>query len=198
MAKVPSDNVPYPSIFVYVGLLFWQFFLSALGETSSVLITTNQSSPKSTFPPHSAYLIGRHQVCRLYGCLGNTCLNDGLRYGYLPHLKGLLIIFLLLLIIFMASRRRRSFLGGRLMSSISRCPLRPCPFHSNSSFPYSCYLSRQHCVINIPGSCLLIPCDRSHPNSPGGDIGNNCHKLDTAWHIFLNLLYHLDYRNNLF
>ena len=29
LAKIPSDNVPYP-IFVYVGLLFWQFFSIAL------------------------------------------------------------------------------------------------------------------------------------------------------------------------
>jgi lipopolysaccharide transport system permease protein len=29
LAKIPSDNVPYP-IFVYVGLLFWQLFYSAL------------------------------------------------------------------------------------------------------------------------------------------------------------------------
>src|SRR5690348_6067595 len=36
LVHVPSDNVPYP-IFVYVGLLFWQFFSSALGDTSNAL-----------------------------------------------------------------------------------------------------------------------------------------------------------------
>ena len=41
LAKIPSDGVPYP-IFVYVGLLFWQFFSGALMDTSNALIT-NQS-----------------------------------------------------------------------------------------------------------------------------------------------------------
>jgi lipopolysaccharide transport system permease protein len=41
LLNVPSDGVPYP-IFVYTGLLFWQFFSSALSDTSNVLIT-NQS-----------------------------------------------------------------------------------------------------------------------------------------------------------
>ena len=37
LAKIPSDGVPYP-IFVYVGLLFWQFFSTALSDTSFALV----------------------------------------------------------------------------------------------------------------------------------------------------------------
>jgi lipopolysaccharide transport system permease protein len=36
LAQMPSDGVPYP-IFVYTGLLFWQFFSGALTDTSNVL-----------------------------------------------------------------------------------------------------------------------------------------------------------------
>src|SRR4051812_8077471 len=36
LAGIPSDNVPYP-IFVFVGLLFWQFFSGALSDTSGSL-----------------------------------------------------------------------------------------------------------------------------------------------------------------
>ena len=110
MAKVPSDNVPYP-IFVYVGLLFWQFFLSAWRNQQRSHQQPINHHQSLLSPPHSAYLIGRHQVCRLYGCLGNTCLNDGLlRLSPAPerfadnsppsayYFYGL--------------RRRRSFLGG--------------------------------------------------------------------------------------
>jgi len=102
MAKVPSDNVPYP-IFVYVGLLFWQFFSSALGETSSVLISNQSIITKVYFPrlilPISSVATKFVDFMVAAGILFLMMVY----YGYLPHLKGLLIIPVLLIITFMAS-----------------------------------------------------------------------------------------------
>mgnify|MGYP001617840960 CR=1 FL=1 len=49
LAKIPSDGIPYP-IFVYTGLLFWQFFSSALGDTSNCLIANQAIITKVYFP----------------------------------------------------------------------------------------------------------------------------------------------------
>src|SRR3989344_5522842 len=49
LLKVPSNGVPYP-IFVYTGLIFWQFFSAALTETSNVLITNQAIVTKVYFP----------------------------------------------------------------------------------------------------------------------------------------------------
>src|SRR3990167_10256530 len=49
LLKVHSDGIPYP-IFVYTGLLFWQFFSGALSETSSVLVANQSIITKVYFP----------------------------------------------------------------------------------------------------------------------------------------------------
>ena len=49
LAKIPSDGVPYP-IFVFVGLLFWQFFSSALSDTSNALVSNQAIITKVYFP----------------------------------------------------------------------------------------------------------------------------------------------------
>src|SRR4051812_6206175 len=49
LLKVPSDGVPYP-IFVYTGLLFWQFFSGALSDTSNVLLGNQSIITKVYFP----------------------------------------------------------------------------------------------------------------------------------------------------
>src|SRR4051812_4994603 len=49
LAGIPSDGVPYP-IFVYTGLLFWQFFSDALNETSNSLLANKAIVSKVYFP----------------------------------------------------------------------------------------------------------------------------------------------------
>lgn len=49
LAKIPSDNVPYP-IFVYTGLLFWQLFSDSLGDISNSLIGNQAIITKVYFP----------------------------------------------------------------------------------------------------------------------------------------------------
>lgn len=49
LAKLPSDGVPYP-ILVFAGMLPWQFFSSALSESSGSLITNANLISKVYFP----------------------------------------------------------------------------------------------------------------------------------------------------
>ncbi len=49
LAKMPSDNVPYP-IFVYTGLLFWQLFSDSLGDVSNSLVGNQAIITKVYFP----------------------------------------------------------------------------------------------------------------------------------------------------
>lgn len=102
LAGIPSDNVPYP-IFVYTGLLFWQFFSSALSETSNVLIGNQAIITKVYFPrlilPLSSVLT------KFVDFTIASIILVGLMfyYGYLPNIGGFLIVPLLLLITFMAA-----------------------------------------------------------------------------------------------
>ncbi len=102
LAKVPSDGVPYP-IFVYVGLLFWQFFSGALLDTSNTMIS-NQSIITKVYFPRLALPISS-VITQFIDFLIGTIILIGLMvyYGYTPHLGGLFLIPLLLLITFMAS-----------------------------------------------------------------------------------------------
>lgn len=48
-AKMPSDNIPYP-IFVFIGLLFWNFFSATLSSSSGGLITNEEILKKVYLP----------------------------------------------------------------------------------------------------------------------------------------------------
>lgn len=102
LLKVPSDGIPYP-IFVYVGLLFWQFFSTALSDTSMSLIANQAIITKVYFPrlllPLSSVLT------KLVDFFFASLVLVGLMayYGFLPHLSGFFILPLLLLICFLAA-----------------------------------------------------------------------------------------------
>lgn len=60
LAKMPSEGMPY-AVFVYVAMLPWQFFASALAEASNSLITNANMISKIYFPrlviPASAVIV---------------------------------------------------------------------------------------------------------------------------------------------
>ena len=107
LAKMPSDGVPYP-IFVYVGLLFWQFFSSSLTETSNSMVGNRAIITKVYFPrlilPLSA--IFTHLVDFFVASI--VLVGLMLYYDFTPHLSGILILPVLLILTFFAA------LGGGL------------------------------------------------------------------------------------
>jgi lipopolysaccharide transport system permease protein len=111
LAKIPSDGVPYP-IFVYVGLLFWQFFSNALTDTSNAMVA-NQSIITKVYFPRLILPIST-VVTKLIDFAIATVILIGLMfyYGYMPHISGLFILPLLLLITFMASVGTGLFLAA--------------------------------------------------------------------------------------
>lgn len=102
LAKIPSDGVPY-SIFVYTGLLFWQFFSSALAETSNCLVANQAIITKVYFPrlilPLSSVLTKLVDFIIAAFILGLLMIY----YGFTPHIESLLVVPIILIISFMAA-----------------------------------------------------------------------------------------------
>lgn len=102
MLGVDSNGAPYP-IFVYTGLLFWQFFSSALSDTSNVLITNQAIITKVYFPrlllPLSTVLT------KFIDFIISAVILAGMMvyFNYTPQLISIIIIPILLIITFMAS-----------------------------------------------------------------------------------------------
>lgn len=102
LLKIPSDGIPYP-IFVYTGLLFWQFFSSALAETSNVLISNQSIITKVYFPRLILPLSSVSTKLVDFAIASVILAGMMVYYGYTPHLVGFLLMPILLAITFMAS-----------------------------------------------------------------------------------------------
>lgn len=102
LAKMPSDGIPYP-IFVYTGLLLWQFFSASLSEISNSLVGNTAILTKIYFP--RLILPISITLTNLLDFIICTAILVGMMayYHYLPNLIGLLILPLLLLICIMAT-----------------------------------------------------------------------------------------------
>lgn len=90
LAHMPSDGLPYP-LFVYSGLLLWQFFARALGEASTSLVANERIVTKVYFPrlllPASVVLAGLLDFAVAAGLLVVFMVY----YGYLPSLTILTV-----------------------------------------------------------------------------------------------------------
>lgn len=102
LLKVPSDGVPYP-IFVYTGLLFWQFFSTALADTSNVLIVNQSIITKVYFPRLILPLSSVTTKLVDFAISAVILVGMMIYYGYTPHITGIIILPLLLIITFMAA-----------------------------------------------------------------------------------------------
>lgn len=102
LAKMPSDGVPYP-IFVYTGLLLWQFFASSLSDVSNCLINNQAIITKIYFPrlilPFS--YIFTNFIDFLIAAFVLVILM--VYYGFLPRLGELWILPILFLITFLSA-----------------------------------------------------------------------------------------------
>jgi len=113
LANMPSDGVPYP-IFVYVGLLFWQFFSTALSDTSNALIS-NQAIVTKVYFPRLILPISSVMVKLVDFAIAMVILIGMMvYYGYMPGIGGILLMPLLLVISFMAAVG-----GGLILASIN-------------------------------------------------------------------------------
>lgn len=102
LAKIPSEGIPYP-IFVYVGLLFWQFFSSSLGDVSNSLVA-NQSVVNKVYFPRLLLPISGVVVHFVDFLISSTVLVFlMIYYQYVPEFTGLIYIPLLLIITFITA-----------------------------------------------------------------------------------------------
>ncbi len=113
LIHVPSDGIPYP-IFVYTGLLFWQFFSSSLSETSNSLLSNRSIITKVYFPRLILPIAGVAVQFVDFFVASIVLVGLMVYYGFTPHLSGLYIIPLLLAIAFLAAVG-----GGMVLASIN-------------------------------------------------------------------------------
>jgi lipopolysaccharide transport system permease protein len=113
LARIPSDNIPYP-IFVYTGLLFWNFFSSALSDTSNALVGNASIVTKVYFPRIILPIASVLTKFVDFAIAAVILVGLMFYYGYAPNLAGILIFPLLLLITFLASVG-----GGLILASIN-------------------------------------------------------------------------------
>jgi lipopolysaccharide transport system permease protein len=102
LIHVPSDNVPYP-IFVYAGLLFWQFFSTALVDISNCLITNQSIITKVYFPRLILPLSSVTTKLVDFIISASILVVMMIYYGFTPKIESLLVIPLVIAISFMAS-----------------------------------------------------------------------------------------------
>ncbi len=111
LAKIPSDNIPYP-IFVYVGLLLWNYFSFGLSHASDSMVKNSNIIQKIYFPrliiPISSSLIGLIDFAISFVIL----LGMMFYYHYIPNLLGLIFIPILLFITFLSSVGLGCFLAS--------------------------------------------------------------------------------------
>lgn len=111
LAKIPSDGMPYP-IFVYSGLLLWNYFSTALTNASDSLIINDSIIKKIYFPrlilPISA------SVTPTIDFLFSLAVLFGLMayYHYTPSILGIILIPIMLLISFLFASGLGIFLAS--------------------------------------------------------------------------------------
>lgn len=101
-AKVPSDGIPYP-IFVYAGLLPWNYFSSALSNSGNSIVASSNLITKVYFPrliiPVSASLTG------LLDFFIASLVLFGMMffYHFTPDASGIVLIPFLIFLIFLVA-----------------------------------------------------------------------------------------------
>jgi lipopolysaccharide transport system permease protein len=111
LAKVPSDGIPYP-IFVYSGLLFWNYFSSSLGGASNSLAANENMVKKIYFPrlllPFSSTITPLIDFAIAFLVLFGLMAY----YHFIPTLAGMLLIPVLVLLSFLAASGIGSLLAA--------------------------------------------------------------------------------------
>jgi len=110
IAGINTDGIPYP-IFSYTGLLFWQFFSTALSNSSNSFVT-NQAILQKIYFPRVIMAIAATLVS-FVDFIFASIVFVGLMifYHYSPSLIGLLLVIPALLITFITSAGLGLFLS---------------------------------------------------------------------------------------
>jgi len=111
LAKMPSDGIPYP-IFVYVGLLLWNYFSFGLSHSSNSMVSNSNIIQKIYFPrliiPISSSLIGIVDFI-----IASVILIAMMfYYRYIPNIAGIVYLPMLLFITFLSSVGLGCFLAS--------------------------------------------------------------------------------------
>ncbi len=102
LAKIPSDNTPYP-IFVYTGLLFWTYYQTSLTNATTCLVD-NESIIKKVYFPRLILPISTTITPIIDFAMALIILFFIMWYfHYTPHFLGILAIPLLLAVSILAS-----------------------------------------------------------------------------------------------
>jgi lipopolysaccharide transport system permease protein len=111
LVGIKSDNIPYP-IFVYAGLLFWQFFSGAITDISNCLVNNQAIITKVYFPRLILPIAATATKFIDFLVASIVLIPLMIYYGYTPRLSGLLILPLLIFITFMAALGGGFFLSA--------------------------------------------------------------------------------------
>jgi len=110
-AKVPSDGIPYP-VFVYLGLLFWNYFSFGLNHAANSMVTNANIIQKIYFPrliiPISSSLIG------LIDFAVSSLILVGLMFYYhsTPKMMGIVYVPVIIFATFLSSVGLGCFLAS--------------------------------------------------------------------------------------
>ncbi|MEA3398423.1 MAG: ABC transporter permease, partial [Patescibacteria group bacterium] len=111
LAGMPSDDIPYP-IFVFVGLLLWQFFSGSLTQISQCFVGHKAIITKVYFPRIILPISAIFTKFIDFAIASIILVGLMFYYGYAPHLSGLFILPLLLIITFTAALGLGLFLAS--------------------------------------------------------------------------------------
>lgn len=111
LAKIPSDNIPYP-IFVFSGLIFWNYFSTALNNTSNSLIENENIIKKVYFPrlilPLSPSITPIIDFMIAFVVFGGMLIY----YHFTPTLIGIILLPILMIISFLSAAGLGTFLAA--------------------------------------------------------------------------------------
>jgi lipopolysaccharide transport system permease protein len=111
LAKIPSNGIPYP-IFVYSGLLFWNYFSTSLSGSSNSLITNEGIVKKIYFPrlllPLSTTITPIIDFCLAFVVLIGLMIF----YHFTPTILGVLMLPILVILSFLSASGLGSLLAA--------------------------------------------------------------------------------------
>lgn len=111
LAKIPSGDIPYP-VFVFAGLLFWNYFSTSVSSASNILIEQENMIKKIYFPrlilPISSALTPIVDFCIAFAVL----LGIMAYYQYFPSIIGIFAVPILLLTAFLSASGMGFFLSA--------------------------------------------------------------------------------------